>query len=264
MTRIFYFLLVLVAFSACKNNTRKAENTPIVLGDSSTIVTEREAKYLKDFDLDDIAAPNQTDGALTKTNTIAPSNQQSTALPAKGGQTVQFSTVKLVFEGLSFSEPKQQNPEKDNGLTYTTNSENLSKYSINISGTKQVRIRQRYQSQLTLITSLGNIVLSELGLYTSDWVTIGENSGSMPLSSLANLTFDNVNNAKIKNALEQTLRKQRSSNKTILSWIQEIKNTKTAQDKPCTIALQNVQWQISGTDNKGVNFHKNIRLEINK
>lgn len=270
--RIYIAALILLTAS-CDENTGKQGKGPIVLGDSATIVTEKDSQYLKDEVLDieprnkvvadtAVAVPAHKPEATTPhRDTVVTTKRQ----PEEPGQSIDFGGAKVVLTGLKLKEPRRQNPAQENGLTYSLNSGSLGSSKLVVYGAKNITVKQKYQSRLMLKSDLGTVDLRDLGIYTSGWNTIpGNNSGnsqSFTLSALHHLAFSQVNNNKIKNAADRELRKRRTNSRTIQNWLKEIRRVRSATDEPCEIMLDNVQWQISGTDEKGKTFHKTIRVD---
>ena len=264
---------ILLLGASCGSNSGTRGMGPIILGDSSTIITEKDSQYLKD----DVMDIEPRRAAAPDTAVSLPPKKDEPVLPAKDtvatikkvqeepGFAVSFGDAKLVFSGLKLKDGRKQNPVQDNGLTYSLHSGNLGSAKVFVYGAKNISIKQRYQTRLTLKSDLGTVDLRDLGLYTSGWNTLPSgNSGNAPhfaLSSLNNVTYSQVNNNKIKNALDRELRKHRTNSRTIQSWMKEIKRVRSAGDEPCDIILDNVQWQVSGTDAHGKTFHKNIRID---
>lgn len=241
-----------------------------MLGDSSTIITEKDSQYLKDEVMDIVPSERiKADTAVTipkKTQEVAVKD----TLPAKeqtvSGYTIDFGNSKIVFAGLQAKDAGRQNAERDNNLTYSVRSGNLSAAKLYVYGAKQVTVKQRYQSRLMLKSGLGSVDLRDLGLYTSGWNTVPESQSGgnamFSLNGLNNISFSQVNNNKIKNAADRELRKRRTSSRNIQSWMKEIRKVRNANDQPCDIMLENAQWQISGTDAKGKPFQKTIRMDL--
>ncbi len=270
-----YFLYTISGFtvlvSACGNNTELKNRGPIVLGDPSTIVTEKDSQYLKDEVMDLVPSQRlQVDTAVTlsrkperttvSADTVKPAEQTAS------GHTISFGTTKFVFAGLQAKDARRQNADRDNGLTYTLRSGNPASAKLYVYGIKNVTVKQRYQSRLMLKSGLGSVDLRDLGLYTSGWNNINPaQSGStatIGLSGLNNIGYSQVNNNKIRNAADRELRKRRTNSRTIQNWMKEIRKVRNANDAPCDIILDNVQWQISGTDANGRPFQKTIRLDV--
>lgn len=179
------------------------------------------------------------------------------------GYAISFGAAKIVLAGLNAKEARRQHADRDDGLSYVLSSGNISNAKLVVYGVKNVSVKQRYQSRLALNSPLGSVDLRDLGLYTSGWNTLrSSNANAFSLSGLNDVAFSQVNNSKIKNAADRELRKRKTSSRTIQRWMKELRNVRSAGDKPCEIKLDNVQWQLSGTDANGRPFQKNIRIEV--
>lgn len=270
---IYIAAFILLLTASCGEPASKQGKGAIVLGDSASIVTERDSQYLKDEVMDiEPRSKIVVDTAVTvpahKPETTTPSKDTATTAkrqPEEAGQAIDFGGAKVVLTGLKLKEPRRQNPAQENGLTYALSSGNLGSAKLVVYGAKNITVKQKYQSRLVLKSDLGTVDLRDLGLYTSGWNNVsGNNAGnsqSFALNALHRLTFSQVNNNKIKNATDRELRKRRTNSRTIQNWLKEIKGVRSASDDPCEIMLDNVQWQISGTDEKGKTFHKTIRVD---
>lgn len=182
------------------------------------------------------------------------------------GYTIAFGNIKIVFEGIAANDASRQNPQKQDGLSYIVKSGDMETSRIHIYGVKDATVKQRYQSRLTLNSKLGTVDLRNLGLYMSGWKNAPQSKSAgqyvFSLSDLNNIAFSSINNNKIKNATDRELRNRRTNRKVIESWMKEIRRTRSANDKPCEVILDNVQFQISGTGTDGKPFRKNIRMSI--
>ena len=266
--------LSLLLAASCGDSSDRLNKGPIVLGDSASIVTEKDSQYLKDEVMDiEPRRIREVDTAVpvpqAKETTTLPAKDTAVAVkqhqPEEAGQSIDFGGAKVVLAGLKLKEPRRQNTVQEDGLSYTLNSGNLGASKLVVYGAKNITIKQRYQSKLVLKSSLGTVDLRDLGLYTSGWNNVsGSNAGStqsFALNGLNHIAYAQVNNNKIKNAADHELRKRRTNSRTIQSWMKEIKRVRSGNDKPCEIILDNVQWQISGTDEKGKPFRKTIRVD---
>lgn len=256
-----------IILSSCSENSGNSNKGPIKLGDSATIITETDSQYLRDDVID--LEPKPEAEEIPEQKVQAPVKDTAVAVqaaaPKTDGYTVDFGEAKMVLAGLDARDARRQNAEKDNGLTYAVKSGKLESGKVVFYGVKNVTVKQRYQSKLVLKSELGSVDLRDLGLYTSGWsplpASAASGTQSFSLASLNRIDYTNVNNNKIKNAADRELRKRRAGSKTIQSWMKEIRGIRSADDKPCDIILDNVQWQVSGTDAKGRPFQKNIRID---
>ncbi len=272
--QISYLCLAVVFAASCSEMSGNRERGPIVLGDSSTIVTETDAQYLKDEVLDIGPRPamekqvEETKPEPTKVTEAVAEKTEDTPTPKVAGKgfNIDFGGVRMVLEGLEAKEIKKQDPVKQSGVAYMLTSPDIAKGKVVIYGAKELTVKQRYQSQLVIRSESGMVDLRNLGLYTSDWAVVNTSGNaaqkSFTLSGLGNPAFLQANNNKITNAADKELRKRRTNSRTIQSWMKEIKKIKKPGDKPSEIILDNVQWQISGKDAKGNAFQKTVRIDV--
>jgi hypothetical protein len=121
-SNLFFITACCVLLASCGNNKPSANNGPIVLGDTATIVTEKDSQYLKD-DIMDLgpsqAATAKPEAVATPVKPAAEAPKPETP-PAKdpvkesvvSGHTIAFGTVKIVFEGIVANDASRQNPAK--------------------------------------------------------------------------------------------------------------------------------------------------------
>ncbi len=238
------------------------------MGDSSTIVTETDPSYLEEVvsDLKDpvpdtsvVPIPVADTVVVQASDTVPP----AAAAQQEPGFTLDLGTVKLVYSGIDAKEYKKQDPKTQNGLSYALTSGKLSDSKLLVYGARNVKVRQRYQSSLQIKGSPGKLDLP--GYYTSDWVNLeAKPSGgaqSFAFPGIGQPVFIAWGAAKIRSEAEAALKKQRVSARTLQAWRKELQKVKSTKTAPCAILLQNVQWQISGTDEQGKAFQRTVRME---
>ncbi len=270
-----YIACLSMLASSCSEMGSNGQRGAIILGDSATIVTETDSQYLKD-DVLDIGSPA---GATEAKEDKLPEEAPKAAAPAadtittntrqgslEKGFTINFGDIQVVLGGMEAREIKKQDPRKQDGVAYMLTSPGLTKAKVYVYGAKEVSVRQRYQSQLMLKSSLGMVDLRSLGLYTSDWTAVSTSGNgtkrSFNLNSLDRPDFLQVTNAKLTNATDRELRKRKTNRRSIQAWLKDVKKIRRPGDNPSDVVLDNVQWQISGKDGKGNSFQKTIRLDI--
>lgn len=248
-----------------------------MLGDSNTIVTETDSAHLSDL-VSDIspreliqpdteALPENQPKAEKKPDIKVKPEAATAATQSAKGFTIDFGQgAKLVMTGITTKEFQQQDPEKDAGLSYAIATGDLLKSDLHISGLKDVKVKQRYQSYLVLSSGNQQISLQNMGGYLSDWevMPLKNSPGDVVLdmSNLAHLKFKAFSNSTLENALRHAARPARMSRSDLNDWLRKIRRTRSANDAPCVLKLDNVQWQISGKTNEGRSFFKTIRMDI--
>ncbi len=257
-----------ILLNSCTDAEPPRKTGPIVMGDSSTIVTETDPKYLRDMVADIDIKPNTADTEPVAATTATPAKTEVKAEEPKPatvekGFEIDCGSYKIVLAGVGAKEYKKQNAASASGLSYALTSGNINSSKLIVTGdVKNLAVKQRYQSQLILDGSQGKVALTDLGLFTSGWNTVKVSGNSAPVAGLNGLQFSSVNNNKIKNAADRALRKSKASSKTIQAWMKDIRKVNKAGDSPSEIVLNNVQWQISGTDKSGKSFTKTVRMDV--
>jgi hypothetical protein len=270
---LYTFIAALLALSSCSENGGGKYRGPIRLGDSSMIVTETDSQYLKDdvMDVAPVPVASRVEAAaetepVTSVAEPAPAQEpvavsEPASKPDAGGFAINFGKVKLTLAGAKLKDGRKQQPEKDNGLTYVGEADDMARARIQVQGAKEVKIRQRYQSRVEVRTDMGTLDLRNMGLYTSSWSDL-KGTNSYALNTLSRPEYKDVNQQKIRAAAEKELKRRKTSSRNTQTWLNSIKGMRNADDKPGVVVLDNVQWQISGTDAAGNNFHKNIRVDL--
>lgn len=261
-----FFLL-----NSCSDQVNDTKHGAIVLGDTATIVTETDSQYLRDV-VGDIewAQPVAPKQQLPQSDTVRKAEKpvaETAASSPANGYKIDCGNYTITIVGIDAKEYKKQNPAGDNGLSYAITSGNIKKSKLVLSGAiKDIKVKQRYQSKLILEGSLGEVQLPDLGLFTAGWstVSVGDKGGNkeVDIEVPARLQFTAINNSKLKNAADRSLRKSKASSKTIQSWLKAIRSVRNAGDEPTDVVLSNIQWQISGKDASGKSINKMLRLDV--
>ncbi len=280
MRKLIFFLIATLLFSCNEPQSNKGF-APMAFGDSTLIVTETDQQYLGNNVIDieqrfvpqeetpaiDSVTPIVTKPEEPKTDTIA-SNSETPTAPrqnAKGFTLKITPEASIVFVGIEAKELKQQNAIKENSLSYLQTEGDLLLSQLVLEGATDITIQQRYQSKVSIKHNKEILALSSLGKHTSDWKTVKvtkNSSETLNKTAISNPQFPNLNNAKLKAAVDKTLKNQRAKQAEKNQWHNAIKKVKSANDAPCEITLDNVQWIIKGKDKAGIPFQKNIRLDV--
>jgi len=275
-----YLLLLLCA--AC--NTEGGKNRgPIVLGDTSTIVTETEEKYLTNF-VDDIQVLPREAEVPTDTSSLAAADTTratDTATPppvaaseepllpvapagdAGDGLHVNFKEVQVFLPGIEAKSFRNQNPARSNGVSYQLTDGNIRGNVLKITGATVTRVSQRYITTVIAKNELGTLNLESLGT-TTEWRQLQGRNGSYTISGLEpqRLQTRNVPAANIRNAISRAARRQRLSRQTVQKWEQVARRITSVRQKPLSLALRSVMWKVEGRDARGRSFTKQVRLDM--
>jgi len=250
---------------SCKEEKKQTQG-PIVLGDSSTIVTETDPKFLEDMVPDlqttqEAGAAQQASPATTPAaDTVKPEPAAATPVPAnQKGLTLAFKEVTLFIPGIETHEYRKQNLSRSNSATYELRGGKLAGNTIQVQSGTVTKISQRYQTQLALQQGGRQLVLASLGNYLSNWETIGTSGKSFPLKGLEprQLDYRNVSAAQIRTAVQKAARAQRLSRAETAEWEKLARSYKNNRQNPALVQLNAVMWRVEG---KG--FSKDIRMDV--
>lgn len=266
--------------TAC-NDPKNKSHGPIVLGDSSTIVTETDPVHLQDMvqdlrpaveqSLDTTTAVAETkppkDTVKPTAGTPPPQEKTPPATPPPGnGLNIAFKEVTVFIPNITTRSYGRQNLENARGASYELSTGNIAGNQLKIlNGTVQ-KVTQRYQSVIALQDGNRTLQLESLGVHASDWQTLKGNGNSFSITGLESSRLDYIEAgaAAIKNAVTQATRKARMSKNEASEWQNLSRNVRSAEKAPCTILLRSVAWRIEGKDTKGKTFNKEIRIDLPK
>ena len=267
MRILFITFAVVTAFAACNSDSSKTRG-PIVLGDSATIITERDPQALHDqvIDLQPPAETVEADtvAALPVPDTAARSTQAVTTVPAPpatgNGLTVPFKEVTLIIPGITTRSYGKPDLQKARGASYELTGGNLADAQLRVSGAV-TKVSQRYETGLVLQDGSDKLPLESLGKYTSGWQPLTGTNGTYAITGLApaKLDYKQVTPAAIRNAVQPAARKQRLNRKDTQDWLDAVRNIRTANQAPAAVVLRSVSWRVEG---KG--FSKELRIDMPK
>ncbi len=248
---------------------------PIVLGDSSTIVTEKDPQKLKDLVTDlqpVIPAPENKDttenkpaaDTIKKTTTAAASTttQPAQSLPAVAGLRADFKDVSVLIPGLSAKLSGKADLQKANGAVYTFASGEINGNTLKTTG-NITKVSQRYQSVVVLKNELGTLPIESLSV-TTDWETVKGTNNQYKITDLdaKSLEYPHVNGNAIRNAVKKAAKRRHFSRKKVQEWEDSVPRLRAVNQKPLYIMLRSVMWKIDGKDANGKLFSKQIRIDI--
>jgi hypothetical protein len=278
--RVSFFIATIVAFASCNNAGNKASHGAIVLGDSSTIIYERDSQYLRDFVADihlQQPAPPPEDTITAEAATIStPENDTSqprivehttqpattAAVPQGAGLSIDFEDFKVFIPNIS-ARSFSKNPVNKNGASFQLTAGQLNGNQVKISGATVQKISQRYQTSVVLKNSSVNAVLSPLN-YTSAWETLKGNGATFYITGLDDrqLKYTTASSAQIMAALKNALRGKRYSNKKEREILAALNGVNSVTQAPLKVVLRTVIWQIEGKGKDGQAFKKELRLDM--
>ena len=269
-------VVIVTLFISCNNKPSKSHG-PIVLGDSSTIVTEKDPRKLTDLVTDlqpDIPPTPNPDSAgkgkpednkqSTKDSAkaVATTTVSEQGLPDVGGLKAEFKDFSLLIPNITAKLAGNPNLLNATGAVYTLLSGTLDGNTIRTTG-NITKVSQKYQAVVMVKNKLGTLPLETLS-NTTDWETVKGGKSAYPITGLDNesLSYPKVNNSAIRNAVVKAANRRRLSHKKMQEWLNSVGNVHSANQKPLIIVLRSVMWKIEGKDDKGKTFSKQIRIDI--
>ena len=272
-----YCLLLIgyICFISCNNMPSKSHG-PITLGDSSTIVTEKDPARLQDMvtDLNPVI-PAATVPVDTPKPTVKPSvdtAKHPTAsvatpppaapLPSGPGLKAEFKDVTVVIPNLNAKLAGKPNLMNANGAVYTWASGNLNGNVLHTTGGVG-KVSQRYQCVPVLRSKNGNLPLESLS-ETTPWKQVNGGNGSFPITGLSEneLTVPDADAGDIRSAISKSCKARRYSHKKLEEYLREAGNAKAANQRPLVVTVRSVMWKIDGKDPSGKIFSKQIRIDV--
>lgn len=276
-----------VCFASCDDSKPEGSGA-IVLGDSSTIVTESDPQQLKDLvtdlqpvippaenkDEDPNSADNKPDSshkplpaqataATPAPNAAKPQPEPAAKAISSGpGLKAEFKDLTVVIPGLTVKQAGNPNLERANGAVYTLNNGIVNGATIRIIGTV-TKVSQRYQSVVVLKTDEGTFPLDALSL-TTKWETITGTNNMYRIAGLDSKSmkaFD-ADAREIKSAVQRMTQRRRINRKVAQEIQNSVRNVRNVNQKPLFVELRSVMWKIDGKDATGRFFSKQIRIDV--
>lgn len=256
-----------MVFIACNAPDQFKSRGPITLGDSSTIVTETDPRYLGDMVADfQPAAPQPEPVQVPTPQTDTPAAQTVTTnsiVPETKGLSVDFEEIQVFIAGIETTSFSHSTSNKKSAAYMLTDG-NLAGNKLQFSGAGAVtRVTQRYETILAIEGKPGKLLLESLA-YTSGWQTLKVDNNEVVLSGLehAKLQYTKATKNKIQTEVTKAARAGKMNRQEQQEYQNAANKVRAANQKPMTVVLRNVIWQISGKDSKGRTFSKELRIDM--
>lgn len=267
--------IVSVLFVSCKND-KKVSHGAIVLGDSTTIITETEPAFLEDYVVDiklvDTTTQSSAPQSSEETKPVAKDTVKEIKAPQPTevatptqkhieGLTIDFKEVSVTIPQIEVRSFKNQNAKMLNGVSYQLVSGKLQGNQLIFKNATITKVSQRYIT--TLVASNGGDKMELENMeYTSPWTVLkGKNTFAITHLDPNQLTHKNTSVGNVRNAISRSARANRYSRKELNEWEQLAKTIKAVNRAPISVALQSVMWKIEGKDRNNKPFSKEIRLD---
>ncbi len=262
--KIVSFVAVAGLLASCEEQGKGGKG-PIVLGDSTTIITETDSAYLQDMVLDyqptvkpqeqPAATPKPADTpATTQATETVPEQAVAKEQPKGKGLDIDMKVFALFIPNIA---------AKGSGSTYMLTKGNLSGNQLRVTEGTVEEVEQRYQTVVVAESSLGKLVLDNLSTLAS-WKPLKGNGKAYTISGISDreLASPKITSSSLRSAITRAARKQRLSKTQTQKWLNSVKNVRRANQKPLSVELRSVMWKIDGKDAKGKPFSKQVRIDL--
>ena len=268
--RILMMAGLVVGLTACNMENTTKSRGPITLGDSSTIITETDPEALTDLVPDlQIVEDNGKDmvAVASKDSAITTPAKATTATPAAvlgKGLNVAFKELTIFIPDIATRNYGKADLQKARSATYELTGGKLAGAKLQVSGATVTSVSQRYETVIMLQKGRDELPLESLGKYTSAWQALSGAQGSYVITGLepSKLGFKQASAATIRNAVQQTARRQRLNRSETQEWQNVARNIRAANQAPAKVVLRSVMWRIEGKDAAGKSFNKELRIDV--
>ncbi len=257
--------------TASCNDGGSNDGTPIVLGDSASIVTEADEQQLKDLvtDLQPVIPPSKDpEEEPAKTDTVAkpaPQEQAVAALPSGPGLKAEFGELTVMIPGLDVKIGGSSDLRKAYGASYMLNGGEINGGTLLLKpeGGEIVKVYQRYQSVVMMKSDIGDIILDALTI-TASWKEVNGSGNKYGITGLdkGSIQYHRANAGDIRSAVQKAARKHRVSRSKMNDMINDVRKVRSVNQSPLHGELRAVMWKIVGKDANGKPYTRQIRIDI--
>lgn len=241
----------------------------MLMGDTSMIVTETDDRFLQNHTEDISTGSKKTSEGKITTMMIqvdsAKSVEKMNEAPVQSalrGFTINFSECEVILENISaHAIQNTQNERSSNSVSYLKDDGDLMEINMQVSGLTDVKVEERMFTRLLVTDGEDEYVLNDLGKFVSPWSALAGKENQFVSLGSNSLQFFQVDNTKIKKAVDRELRKDKKSRQEIQQWMTKIKKTNSYSDAPCKLKLVSAQWRIKGRKD-GKNIQKLVQVDI--
>ncbi len=255
----------LVLLAACGGVRNEKSHGPIVLGDSSTIVTETNPDLLVDQVQDLKPVLTDTTGLSSPPDT-ASKPQQAPAEPAPAAATAPMSGLVAAFKeitvnilGITTRMYHKQDLQHARAATYELSSGSLDGAQLRCSGGTVTSVKQRVQTMLMLKDGNDRLILESLPKQTSAWEEVKGSGGVYAIEGLGknDLSYKLPSANALRRAVQTAARRAHLNRRDAREWEQAVRELRSANQDPAVVVLRAVMWRISGNG-----FSKELRIDV--
>lgn len=264
----------LLALLSCGNDGQQKSKGPIVLGDSSMIVTETDSSKLQDMveDLhpvipthtqaDTPKAQPQPAQDTTKADTAKaqPQEPQQAVAPTGKGLTIAFKQVTLFIPNITVHS-YNDNLQKANGATYKLTGGNINGNELRVLTGNVSDVAMHYQTMACIKLDNGGLLPLDDLIHTTNWKVMKGHNNVYPISGLVagQLEAAEPSIAQLRRAIQHAARRHHLSRATERELERDVRNLSRHR---LPVLLRAVMWKVDGKDADGRPYSKQIRMDL--
>ncbi len=261
----------LLLTTACSYTGNQTANAPIVMGDSTTIVTETDSQYLRsafaDYEVANPveAAPVPENPKVDSPTVSVPKTDTPVAAvvkkPTGPGLSADFGDVQVFVENLRVRN-EDANAKGVRSVAYSSDGSAFRPKNLVVNDGKAngASLKQKTDFEVVVNTGKELLPLPSLGKQSTGWQTVSGKGGTFALTEPQAPAFK-VTNASIKNAAQQAARKARMSSKEQTALLNRLSRVKTVDGDLLQAKPVATMWQVTAKDAKGKAVTKEIRVD---
>lgn len=276
---LFFGSFLLLSFLSCDNAAVQKQYAPIVLGDSTTIVTETDSNYLKNT-VGDIEtapvnklidssknneakndAPTMKDSVVTSTTVKEEPALVTTKAPKTTGVAIHVGNETYVLvEGIQGGGNRVQDGQKNSAFSFNTNNGKFASAQIKIHNGKWTKAQYRYTVLPQFSYNNKFIDLQGLEAQSSNWDALNSKGNAINIPTIKNINYKKVSSSQLKQSVTTTLQNRKYKKSAIDAAVKQISNRSTITSAPFSLDITAFEVRVQGVDAKGKSFDKTIKL----
>jgi len=252
--RKYYYFLLFPTLIACKNSQNHSNTDAyIVLGDSSTIVTETDSQYLKN-NFDDLTISTAVETPVNSetqvintpvTKSISPDTVDNTTSTPNNSNTttVKGYLAELSKLKLTFIDKTDKQIRKSSSNSFVISKQN---YPTQVQSSQgDGVIKSRYVTVLYFNKDGQRVRLKDLGEYRGKWVVNKSQNGLFKLDNIiSKASFKNVNANQLQKSIQNNISQLKINQKEKNKLVADIKKISSIKHSNIEVVIEKIEWDI--------------------
>ena len=249
MKKLLPIFILFTIVVACHNSKDGKHNLPIVMGDSSSIITDKDSSHLKNYVKD--ITPNANASATQKVKTVMHELDSAKKVESLNNETPIANTnlgqIDFTNFSIAFSTPIATNTKEKYSFDAGGYANNM---QLKINTLSDAKVEQRLYTQLHISLNDKDYTLEDLGTFICPWNSLPNKDNLFICNGNTEKKFFEINNNKIKLAVKRELKKDKVPSKEIKDFIASLNNTNDYTDAPCSVKVISSQFKVTGKAGK--------------